>query len=61
LVEKACLSCHFLTTGNVCPNCKSTNLSTDWTGIVIVLDPERSEVGKRIGARMRGRYAVKVR
>jgi len=28
----------------VCPNCKSTNLSDDWTGFVVVLEPANSEV-----------------
>jgi len=61
MVEKACTNCHLLTTENICPNCRSSSFTTDWSGIAIVVDPQRSEIGKRIGAKKRGRYAIKVR
>jgi len=61
MVEKACTNCHFLTTENICPNCRSTSFTTDWSGIAIVVDPQRSEIAKRIGVKKRGRYAIKVR
>jgi DNA-directed RNA polymerase subunit E" len=47
--------------GNVCPNCKSTSLSEDFTGVVIVLNPEVSEIAKKAGITKPGRYALKVR
>lgn len=50
-----------MTTENICPNCRSSSFTTDWSGIAIVVDPQRSEIGKRIGAKKRGRYAIKVR
>ncbi len=59
--EKACTNCHMIVYGNVCPNCKSTSLSEDFTGVVIVLNPEVSEIAKKAGITKPGRYALKVR
>lgn len=59
--ERACVKCHLIVYGNICPNCKETNLSDDFTGVLIVLDPQKSEIGKKAGIRTAGRYALKVR
>lgn len=66
---KACKVCHFLTSENMCPNCKSTNLSTSYTGIVVILpgrnkreDPRLSSyVASRLNIDKPGKYALKVR
>jgi len=59
--EKACTNCHFMTKENVCPKCKSTSLSEDFSGIVIVFDPEGSAVAEAMKIKEKGRYALKVR
>ncbi len=59
--EKACKSCRLISAGPVCPNCKSTNLSDDWTGLVIVIDPNDSEIAKKMGIKTPGKYAIRVR
>jgi DNA-directed RNA polymerase subunit E" len=59
--EKACANCHFITKENVCPKCRSTGLSEDFGGIVIVFDPENSAVAKAMKIKEKGRYALKVR
>ena len=59
--EKACSNCHFITKENVCPKCRSTSLSEDFGGVVIVFDPERSAVAKAMKIKEKGRYALKVR
>lgn len=61
MTEKACKDCRFVSNGPVCPNCKSTNLSDDWSGLVIVLDPKTSEIAKKMGVVTPGRYAIRVR
>ena len=61
MTEKACKNCRFISNGPVCPNCKSTNLSDDWTGLVVIIDPEKSEIAKKMGIKSPGRYAVRVR
>ena len=59
--EKSCANCHFITKENVCPKCRSTTLSEDFGGIVIVFDPENSAVAKAMKIKDKGRYALKVR
>jgi len=61
LTDKACKNCRFISNGPVCPNCKSTNLSDDWSGLVVIMDPNTSEVAKRMGIKATGRYALRVR
>jgi len=59
--EKACANCHFITKENDCPKCKSTSLSEDFGGIVIMFDPETSAIAKAMKIKDKGRYALKVR
>jgi len=36
-------------------------MSDDWIGISIIMDPEMSQIAKRLGVKKPGRYAVRVR
>jgi len=59
--ERACLQCKFITDEQVCPNCGSKDFTTDWSGVIFVLDPEKSSLAKLVGAKKVGRYAIKAR
>jgi DNA-directed RNA polymerase subunit E" len=59
--EKACRECSYLTTETTCPNCKSTSFSDDYSGLVVIFDPENSAIAKAMKATRKGRYALKVR
>jgi DNA-directed RNA polymerase subunit E" len=59
--EKACATCHHLTKESVCPRCKTQTLSDDYSGLLIVFDPENSAIAKAMNIREKGRYALKVR
>jgi len=61
LTEKACKNCRYISNGPVCPNCKSTNLSDDWTGLAVIIDPDKSEIAKTMRVKAPGRYAIRVR
>jgi DNA-directed RNA polymerase subunit E" len=61
LTLKACRNCSFLTDAETCPNCGGASLSEDWTGYVWVLDPQDSEIAKKLNITKQGRYALKVR
>ncbi|UCE95357.1 MAG: DNA-directed RNA polymerase subunit E'' [Candidatus Bathyarchaeota archaeon] len=61
MTEKACRECHMITTGVLCPKCKTTTLSDDFSGLVIVIDPAASEIAKVMGIKEKGRYALRVR
>ncbi|MEM0333235.1 MAG: transcription elongation factor subunit Spt4 [Candidatus Aenigmatarchaeota archaeon] len=53
----ACRNCKFLTSEKICPNCGSTNLTSSWKGIIVVLDSE-SQIAKTAGINKPGKYAV---
>jgi RNA polymerase subunit RPABC4/transcription elongation factor Spt4 len=56
---QVCRNCRRFTTEKVCPSCKSTNLSTTWKGMVIILDTN-SEVAKALNINEPGKYALYV-
>jgi DNA-directed RNA polymerase subunit E" len=58
--EFACRKCHMLTTEKKCPNDGSNELSDEWSGLIIVLDPKNSQVAKTLNITVPGRYALKV-
>jgi len=58
--EKACRECRLLSAGSVCPECKTT-LSDDYSGLVIIFDPEHSQIAKAMKIKKKGRYASRVR
>lgn len=59
--EKACKKCGLIVTGSSCPVCKSSSLSSDWSGVVIVLDPEESQIAKKLKITKPGKYAINIR
>ncbi|MCD6445675.1 DNA-directed RNA polymerase, subunit E'' [Candidatus Bathyarchaeota archaeon] len=60
--EKACTKCHLIVNkGNICPRCKTPTLSDDFSGMVIIFDPEGSAIAKAMNIKEKGRYALKVR
>ncbi|MFB5618154.1 MAG: transcription elongation factor subunit Spt4 [Candidatus Nitrosomaritimum aestuariumsis] len=46
--------------GKVCPNCKSTDLTPDWNGVVLVVEPTNSQIASTLGITSKGKYAIKV-
>lgn len=58
----ACKECRYIvhTKEKVCPKCGG-ELSEKFSGMVIILDPERSEVAKLINVNAIGAYAVRVK
>ncbi len=61
-MAKACRVCRLIIEeGGKCPNCESEDLSERWNSQIIVFDPEKSEMGKRLGAKVPGKYAVRIK
>jgi DNA-directed RNA polymerase subunit E" len=60
-IERACRECHAISTQDVCPVCKSTNLSKDIIGFVHVLDAKHSFLAHKMGIDQNGKWALKVR
>lgn len=61
MTQKACRECHTITTASTCPKCKTATLSDDFSGLVIIINPEESEIAKAMGIKEKGRYALRVR
>jgi len=59
--ERACRNCHAIVQGEVCPVCNNSSLSEEWSGLVIIIDPENSEIAKKMKIERSGRYALRVR
>jgi DNA-directed RNA polymerase subunit E" len=59
--EKACQECKTITKESICPNCKSMNLSDDYSGVMIIFDPESSYIGHLLKKTKKGKYALRVR
>jgi len=59
--EKVCKKCKLVVTGKVCPICKGQEFTANWRGLVVIIDPEKSEIAKQLNIEIPGHYALKVR
>lgn len=58
---KVCRDCHRVVDGETCVVCGTANVSEDWAGYLVIIDPEHSDVAKKMNIKLPGRYALKVR
>jgi len=59
--KQACRSCKIFVDGEVCPQCKGTNVSPNWQGRITFVDTNKSFVAHKMGVTEKGEYALKVR
>ena len=59
--KKACKRCKLFVEGNKCPNCGSDSFTTSWQGRLYVTDVSKSMIAEKIGIKVKGEYAIKVR
>jgi DNA-directed RNA polymerase subunit E" len=59
---RACRNCRYITYGNekACPQCQG-ELTEKFSGMVVVLDHERSEVAKVVKLTAPGTYAIRIK
>ncbi len=58
---RACRNCYYIVPkGTVCPNCKGTSFSSRWNGLLVIIDPVKSEIAKRLTIKSKGKYALSV-
>jgi DNA-directed RNA polymerase subunit E" len=60
MVKQACKICKLLTTGPRCPRHPDAKLTESWKGRIIILDPNTSEIAKKMGITEKGEYAIRV-
>ena len=61
MTDKACRECHYVSDGSICPNCEGSNMSDDFSGVVIIIDPECSAIARAMKVKKAGHYALRVR
>src|SRR5437773_762241 len=59
-IPKACKNCGHVTDEDKCPLCGGET-SKDWQGYVIIVDHQRSEIAKKMGIHVNGKFALRVR
>lgn len=58
---KACKNCRYIATmEKICPKCQG-ELSEKFSGMIVMVDPDRSQIAKLAGINAAGIYAVKVK
>ena len=57
---KACKTCRAITEEDKCKLCGGQT-SKEWQGYVLVIDHTKSEIAKRLGLNVNGKFALKVR
>jgi DNA-directed RNA polymerase subunit E" len=60
MVTKACTRCHRIMEAERCSICNIAT-SKNWSGFLIVVDPEKSEIAKELKITLPGEYALRVR
>lgn len=67
-MKRVCKKCRLFIEGKVCPindpDCpavKHSQYATSWQGRISIIDANKSEIAKKIGANVKGEYAIKVR
>lgn len=55
---KACKACNKLTEASTCPVCQGHDLSSRWSGLVIIINPQDSEVAEKLEITEKGEYAL---
>uniref|UniRef100_A0A7C3RBS6 Transcription elongation factor Spt4 n=1 Tax=Archaeoglobus fulgidus TaxID=2234 RepID=A0A7C3RBS6_ARCFL len=61
MAELACKKCRFINMDtSICRNCGSTDMTKEWYGYVVIIDPEKSEIAKKLEIKIPGKYALRV-
>jgi len=59
---KACKICNKIyDEGNKCPRCDSKESTENIKGRIVVLNPEKSEIAKKLNIKDKGNFAIKTR
>ncbi|OGS57091.1 MAG: DNA-directed RNA polymerase subunit E [Euryarchaeota archaeon RBG_19FT_COMBO_56_21] len=59
-IERACKKCSAITEEDKCPLCGGET-SKEWQGYVVILDHSKSEIARRMGIHVNGKFALRVR
>ena len=60
MIERACIECRYITESEICPICGGKT-TTKFEGYILIINPEKSEVAKIMGAKVKGKYAQHIK
>lgn len=58
---KVCKHCKRFVIEDKCPACNTKDFTRTWKGVIIVNDPENSEIAKLLNITAPGKYAIWVK
>lgn len=61
MAQKACRNCRIIVESDKCPICQSGDLTKTWEGLIMIINPEGSEVCQTISVTIPGIYALKIK
>jgi DNA-directed RNA polymerase subunit E" len=56
--DKVCRNCKRFVKGDVCPVCSQAKFSRSWKGIVVINDPQGSEIATTLNITAPGKYCL---
>ncbi len=60
--DKACKICKTIFRGSEkCPKCDSKEIKENFKGRIVVINPEKSEIAKKVDLKKKGNFALKTR
>jgi len=59
-MRKICKKCKIFVKKEPCPICKGNQFSETFKGRITIIDPEKSEIAKKINITVKGEYAIKI-
>lgn len=59
--KKACRRCKLFVEGDTCPQCSTSVFSNSWQGRLFINDAAKSLIAEKIGIKIKGEYAIKIR
>ena len=59
-MRKICKKCKIFVKKETCPICKGNQFSETFKGRITIIDPEKSEIAKKINITVKGEYAIKI-
>ena len=61
MIEYACKKCNKILSKKSCPTCQNVDVSKNWKGLAIILDPDNSKIAEKLNIKNVGSYALRVR